>query len=257
MNGDAVRFENVSKIFSRSTGRHLLRSHLATWFGGRPHSPFHALRNVSFTLGHSESVAVLGANGAGKSTLLSLVAGIGEPDEGRITIEGRVAALLELGSGFHPDLTGEENIRLNASLLGLTRRRTDELLEQIIDFAGIGEFIEEPLRTYSSGMTMRLAFSVAVNVAPDILLLDEVIAVGDQQFQAKCRDKIMEFRNAGKTMLTVSHAAATLHELCERALWLDRGQLVMDGPVDEVLAEYQGAAERVTASLQRQPHQTA
>jgi ABC-type polysaccharide/polyol phosphate transport system ATPase subunit len=240
----AVTFEGVSKIFSRSTGRQLLRSHLATWIGRRPHAPFYALRNVSFTLGHSESVAILGSNGAGKSTLLSLVAGIGEPDEGRITIEGRVAALLELGSGFHPDLTGLENIRLNASLLGLTRRRTDELTEQIIDFAGIGEFIEEPLRTYSSGMMMRLAFSVAVNVDPDILLLDEVIAVGDQQFQAKCRDKIMEFRNAGKTMLTVSHAATTLHELCERAIWLDRGQVVMDGPVDDVLAEYQGAAAR-------------
>jgi ABC-type polysaccharide/polyol phosphate transport system ATPase subunit len=242
MNGAAVTFERVSKIFSRSTGRKLLRSHLATWLGRRPHAPFYALRDVSFTLGHGESVAILGSNGAGKSTLLSLVAGIGEPDEGRVTIEGRVAALLELGSGFHYDLTGVENIRLNASLLGISRGRTEELLDQIIDFAGIGEFIEQPLRTYSSGMVMRLAFSVAVNIDPDILLLDEVMAVGDQQFQAKCRDKIMEFRNAGKTMLTVSHAAATLHDLCDRAIWLDHGQLVMQGRLDDVLAEYQGSA---------------
>ena len=243
MNGAAIRFDSVSKVFSRATGRKLLRSHVRAWFGHPPHEPFYALKNVSFEVGHAESIALLGSNGAGKSTLLSLVAGLSEPDAGRVAVSGRVAALLELGSGFHPDLTGAENVMLNASLLGLSRGRTNELFDQIVEFSGIGDFIYEPLRTYSSGMTMRLAFSVAVNLDPDILLLDEVIAVGDHAFQAKCRDKIAEFRESGKTMLVVSHAAAALHELCDRAIWLDRGELVMSGTLDEVLAMYQGAPQ--------------
>jgi ABC-type polysaccharide/polyol phosphate transport system ATPase subunit len=243
MNGDAIVLEGVSKVFSRATGRMLLRSHVRSWFGRVPHEPFHALTDVSLRIGHSESVAILGSNGAGKSTLLSVIAGLAEPDAGSVTVNGRVAALLELGSGFHPDLTGAENVYLNASLLGLSRARTESLFDEIVDFAGIGEFIREPLRTYSSGMVMRLAFSVAVNVDPDILILDEVIAVGDQAFQAKCRDKIREFRVAGKTMLSVSHAAATLPELCDRAIWLDMGRVKMDGPLNEVLAEYLAAVK--------------
>ena len=211
------------------------------WFGRLPHEPFFAVKDVSFRIGHSESVAILGSNGAGKSTLLSLVAGIAEPDTGRIEINGRVAALLELGSGFHPDLTGAENVHLNASLLGLSRKRTDEIFDEMVDFSGVGDFIHEPLRTYSSGMIMRLAFSVAVNVDPDILILDEVIAVGDQAFQEKCKDKIHDFRRRGKTMLSVSHAAATLHALCGRAIWLEQGQVAMDGPLDDVLEEYQNS----------------
>lgn len=246
MSDHAIRFEGVSKAFSRATGRKLLRNHVATWFGRLPSDPFYALRDVSFTMDHSESVAILGSNGAGKSTLLSLVAGLAEPDTGSVETNGRVAALLELGSGFHQDLSGRENVKLNASLLGISRARTLELMPAIIEFADIGDFIDQPLRTYSSGMVMRLAFSVAVSVDPEILILDEVFAVGDQTFQAKCKDKIFEFKRAGKTMLTVSHAATTLHELCERAIWLDRGRLVMDGPVDDVLAEYEagGALHR-------------
>jgi ABC-type polysaccharide/polyol phosphate transport system ATPase subunit len=239
----AIQFEGVSKAFSRSTGRKLLRNHLQTWLGHTPTDPFYALRDVSFRIGHSESVAVLGSNGAGKSTLLSLVAGLAEPDAGQVVINGRVAALLELGSGFHQDLTGAENVMLNASLLGISWKRAREIYGDIVEFAAIGDFIDKPLRTYSSGMVMRLAFAVAVNVDPDILILDEVIAVGDQAFQAKCREKIYEFKEAGKTMLSVSHAAATLHDLCERAIWLDHGQVVMDGPLDDVLAEYQGQAK--------------
>jgi len=243
MNGDAIVLSGVSKVFSRATGRKLLRSHVRSWFGRTPHEPFFALKNVSFTIGHSESVAIIGSNGAGKSTLLSVVAGLAEPDTGVVAINGRVAALLELGSGFHPDLTGAENLKLNASLLGLSNKKTSALFDEIVEFAGIGEFIEEPLRTYSTGMIMRLAFSVAVNVDPDILILDEVTAVGDQSFQEKCREKIDEFRNAGKTMLSVSHSTATVRKLCDRAIWIDHGQVVMDGRAADVIAEDEGAGK--------------
>jgi ABC-type polysaccharide/polyol phosphate transport system ATPase subunit len=211
-----------------------------SWFGRVPREPFYALRNVSFTLDHCESVAILGPNGAGKSTLLSMVAGLSYPHEGKVTVNGRVAALLELGTGFHPDLTGAENINLNASLLGLTRKRTEFLFDSIVDFSGIADFIHEPLRTYSSGMMMRLAFSVAVNVDPDILILDEVFAVGDQNFQAKCKDKIMEFKRAGKTMLCVSHSTTTLREMCDHAIWLDQGEVILSGTAEEVLPLYEG-----------------
>lgn len=241
----AVELQNVSKIYSRVTGRKLLRSHVSHWFTRRlrPHrEPFHALRNVSFRVGHGECVGVVGPNGAGKSTLLSLVAGLSFPDEGRVLTEGRVAALLELGSGFHPDLTGTENVYLNAALLGLTRQRTEELYDEIVEFSGIGDFIDEPLRTYSTGMVVRLAFSVAVNIDPDVLILDEVLAVGDRNFQNKCFDKVMQFRHADKTMLVVSHSAQHLTQMCDRAVWLDQGQLIMDGAVEEVLDAYAGRA---------------
>jgi ABC-type polysaccharide/polyol phosphate transport system ATPase subunit len=244
----AIEFEGVSKIYSRASGRKLLRSHVETWFGGTPREPFRALSKVSFKLEHCESVAVLGPNGAGKSTLLSMVAGLSCPDEGSVVINGRVAALLELGTGFHPDLTGAENVFLNASLLGLSKKRTAEVFDTIVDFSGIADFINEPLRTYSSGMMMRLAFAVAVNVDPDILILDEVFAVGDQNFQEKCREKVMEFKRAGKTMLVVSHNPAVVNQLCDRALWLDRGELVMEGSADEVLQLYEG---RSTASSRK------
>src|ERR1700730_1667325 len=203
----AVEFQNVSKIFHRHTGKLLLRYRLKQLFTSEVGEPFYALKNVSFRMEHGESLAVIGANGAGKSTLLGLAAGLALPDEGRVTVDGRVAALLELGSGFHPDLTGEENVRLNAALLGLSRKRTSELFDQIIEFSGIGhEFIDEPLRTYSTGMVMRLAFSVAINMDPDVLLVDEILAVGDTAFQEKCFQRVHEFRNSGRSLLCVSHA---------------------------------------------------
>jgi ABC-type polysaccharide/polyol phosphate transport system ATPase subunit len=151
-----------------------------------------------------------------------------------------VAALLELGSGFHSDLTGVENLWMNASLLGLTRKRTAEVYDSIVDFAGIGDFINKPLRTYSSGMVVRLAFAVAVHVDPDILIIDEVLGVGDSAFRQKCLDKIHEFHNLGKTLLFVSHAAGSLGAFCDRALWLDHGQVVADGPLDEIVPMYEG-----------------
>lgn len=240
-----IRFEGVSKSFVRSSGRVLIRSLLMEKLRGEAVKPFYALRDVSFTIGDGETVGVIGRNGAGKSTLLSLVAGISFPDEGTVTVEGRVAALLELGSGFHGDLTGRENVILNASLLGLSRQRTMDKLEEIIDFSGVGDFINEPLRTYSSGMMMRLAFSVAIHVDPAFLIIDEVLAVGDAAFQAKCHDKIQQFRRAGKGLLIVSHAGRTIEQLCERALWLDHGKLVMDGKTREVVEAYTYAGESV------------
>jgi lipopolysaccharide transport system ATP-binding protein len=180
----------------------------------------------------------VGRNGAGKSTLLGLVAGLARPDCGRIAVEGRVAALLELGSGFHPDLTGFENLRLNASLLGLSRRRTEEVAGAIAEFADIGDFLREPLRTYSTGMLMRLAFAIAIHVDPDILIVDEVLAVGDQAFQQKCFERIRSFRSEGKTLLFVSHATQLVREICNRGLWLEHGKVRMDGAAAEVLEAY-------------------
>ncbi len=236
----AIELSHVSKYFYRHAGRLLLRKHLEGWFGRTPKERFYALKDVSFCVAPGESVALIGTNGAGKSTLLSMVAGLAEPDEGTVAVEGRVGALLQLGAGFHADLTGTENVRLNAALLGLSRARTDELFDSIVEFSGVGDFIEEPLRTYSSGMTLRLAFAVAVHMDPEVLIIDEVLAVGDHAFQAKCAEKIFELKHRGTTLLCVSHSAGSVQHLCSRALWLDHGELLMDGPVTEVIDAYQG-----------------
>jgi ABC-type polysaccharide/polyol phosphate transport system ATPase subunit len=237
-----IEFKNVTKAFHRAVGQRLLRHYLEDLMGKADPDSFYALKNVSFSIKDGESVAVIGANGAGKSTLLSLVTRLAPPTSGDIEINGRVAALLELGAGFHPDLTGRENVRLNASLLGFSRRQAGELYESIVDFAELHDFIDEPLRTYSNGMMLRLAFAVAVNLDPQILIIDEVLAVGDQQFQAKCIEKIFEIRNQGRTILCVSHANGILQNLCTRAIWLDHGQLVMDGKIEAVLQAYEGRA---------------
>jgi len=197
---------------------------------------------VSFSLNHGESMAVIGLNGAGKSTLLNIATSLCDPSEGRVTVDGRVEALLELGAGFHPDLTGAENLRIKASLLGLTRRQVRERFDQIVEFSELGTFIDEPLRTYSAGMSMRLAFSVAINVDPDLLIIDEVLGVGDQNFFNKCVEKVMEFRHAGKSILCVSHALETLERLCDRCMWLEHGQVVQQGQVGQVLQAYRDSA---------------
>ncbi|HSW49303.1 MAG TPA: ABC transporter ATP-binding protein [Bryobacteraceae bacterium] len=234
-----VRLEGVSKTYSRKVSRQFLRSFLLSRLRPAAHERFHALREVTLELGEGDSLAVIGPNGAGKSTLLSLIAGLAWPDEGMVKVNGRVAALLELGSGFHPDLTGAENVRLNAALLGFSRRRTREKFDEIVEFSGIGEFIDEPLRTYSAGMTVRLAFSVAAALDPDILLIDEVLAVGDQEFQAKCIRKIMELKRAGRVLVCSSHVMTTLRDLCNLAVWLDHGRVRRMGPAPELLAEYE------------------
>ncbi len=240
-----IEFENVSKTFKQGTGSKILFRHIQELVFRRHRNVFYALRDVSFSLDHGESLAVMGRNGAGKSTLLSMVAGLARPNQGSVSVSGKVAALLELGSGFHGDLTGAENLWLNAALLGLTRKRTAEVFDSIVDFSGIGDFIFQPLRTYSTGMVMRLAFAVAVNVDPDILIVDEVLAVGDSSFYSKCLDKIMEFRHSGKTLLFVSHSSAMLTMLCDRAIWLDHGQIMADGEIGKVAALYEGSVHAV------------
>jgi len=245
----SIEFSGVSKSFARHTGRMLLRSRLKALLQGAHRDRFYALKNISFRISQGENVAIVGANGAGKSTLLSLAVGLASPDEGSIEVSGRIAALLELGSGFHPDLTGRENVFLNASLLGLTRKKADEIFARVVEFSEIGDFIDEPLRTYSSGMTMRLALSVAVNVEPDFLIVDEVLAVGDQSFQAKCTERVSESKRRGMSLLCVSHSTKLVRELCGRALWLDHGELLADGKVEDILKMYEGQSlsSRVTS----------
>jgi ABC-type polysaccharide/polyol phosphate transport system ATPase subunit len=235
---ERVVFHKVSKRFYLSGGRKLLTGHLDDLLHGTHRHSFYALSDVSFAVREGESLAVIGSNGAGKSTLLNLATRLCPPDNGEVIVNGSLSAVLELGAGFHPDLTGEENLWLNASLFGLTRRRTAELFDSIVDFSGVGDFIAQPLRTYSAGMVMRLAFSVAINVDPDILVVDEALAVGDQAFHAKCFERMLAFRRAGRTMLVVSHSPDTLRHMCDRAIWLDHGKLVGYGPLDEVLSAY-------------------
>ena len=218
----------------------MLRGYLGRLFKRKGVEPFVALKNISFSIPAGQTVGVVGLNGAGKSTLLSLIVGLCPPDEGAVVVNGKVAALLQLGAGFHPDLSGRENVYMNASLLGLSAEKTEKAFDSIVDFSGVGQFIDEPLRTYSSGMYVRLAFAVAIHVDPDILIIDEVLSVGDQAFQSKCNAKILEFKQQGKTLVFVSHSAATVQSLCERALWLDHGELVMDGEAAQVLEAYEG-----------------
>jgi ABC-type polysaccharide/polyol phosphate transport system ATPase subunit len=235
-----ISCQHVSKRFQRQTGQKLLRHHLSTWFRKRPSDTFYALKDVSFSLREGESLGICGSNGAGKSTLLNLITGLGRPDTGIIEVNGRVSALLELGAGFHPDLTGAENVKLNAALLGFSRKAATALFESIVDFSGVGDFINEPLRTYSSGMTLRLAFAVAISVEPDILIIDEILAVGDQQFQAKCQQRIRTLRERGTSFVCVSHSPEMLLEFCDTGLWLDHGEAVLQGGMHDVLHAYQG-----------------
>jgi ABC-type polysaccharide/polyol phosphate transport system ATPase subunit len=199
------------------------------------------LKDVTFDVAPGDSLGLIGPNGAGKSTILSLAAGLSRPDAGSVTVTGRVMALLELGSGFHYDLTGAENVRVNAAMLGMTRRQLAQRFDEIVDFSGIREFINEPLRVYSSGMTMRLAFSVAVAADPDVLLIDEVIGVGDQAFYAKCLEKIRSFQSNGKTIVLASHSTELITRLCHHALWVERGHVVQHGSASDVIACYRAA----------------
>ncbi len=230
-----IEFRGVSKIYSRRH-RGFLRDRLSR---GPASAPFYALKDVTFSVARGKSLGVLGANGAGKTTLLMLVAGISNPDEGDAVVRGSVAPLLELAAGFHQDLTGRENVLLNAALLGLSRKTALARFDEIVEFSGVENFIDEPLRTYSTGMRMRLAFSVAVAVEPEILLIDEAFAVGDQEFQAKCVDRIAQYRNAGKTLLCVSHSPELLRQFCDQGIWLEHGELKGEGTVAEVIDAYQ------------------
>lgn len=200
--------------------------------------PFWALRDVSFTIRAGESVAILGRNGAGKTTLFRVLCGITHATRGRAHVNGRFATMIALGAGFNVERTGRENIFLNAAIQGVPPQQVRAILPDIIAFSELGEFIDAPVKRYSSGMYARLAFSIAVHILPDIVFLDEILAVGDAPFQKKCIDRIREMRNEGRTLLFVSHAAETMRSLCERAIWLEHGEVRMDGPIDEVLREY-------------------
>lgn len=209
----------------------------------------HVLKDISFTVEAGETLAIIGRNGSGKSTLLGLLARIYKPDGGSVKVNGRLAPLLELGAGFHPDLTGIENIYLNGSILGLKNTEIDKRLDSIISFAALEQFIESPIRTYSSGMVARLGFSVAIHTDPDILLVDEVLGVGDAAFQEKCEKKIRQLQANGTTIIFVSHSLRSVREVSTRALWLDSGHVRMDGGVDEVLSEYLASQDMTMADV--------
>lgn len=231
-----VSAENLGKayrLYARPVDRAL------EWMSGRSrHQDFWALRDLDLSVTAGEAIGIVGENGAGKSTLLALLTGTTRPTTGRVSVEGTLAAILELGAGFHPEFSGRHNAKMHAALFGLGGHEAERRIETAIAFSELGEFIDQPVRTYSSGMYVRLAFALAVSVDPDVLVIDEALAVGDQHFQTKCVDRITEFREAGKTILFCSHAMYQVKKLCDRALWLRRGQVAALGPVDEVIDAY-------------------
>lgn len=238
MSRPVVIFENVSKEFQLSKlPIRSLQEIFVQIFNKemRGKHRFWALRDVSFTINAGETVGILGPNGSGKSTILKLISRIIYPTRGRIIVSGRLSALLELGAGFHPDLTGRENIFLNGSILGWSRREMQKKFDSIVAFADIGEFLDVPIRNYSSGMQMRLGFSVAVHVEPEILLIDEVLAVGDYNFQLKCLDRIHQLQKEGVTLLFVAHNFEQVQNLCKRAIWMENGTIQACGDVEEII----------------------
>lgn len=196
------------------------------------------LKNINLDIKKGETVALIGTNGSGKSTLLKLMTKILYPNKGTLETHGKLTSLLELGAGFHPDFTGRENIYFNAAIFGLTRQEIDKRIDEIIEFSELGDFIDNPVRTYSSGMYMRLAFSIAINVDVEILLIDEILAVGDQHFQDKCFAKLKEMKESEKTIVIVTHSLGQVRELCDRAIWIYNGEVRMDGTPNEVVDEY-------------------
>lgn len=237
-NNNAIIVDNVYKKFKLVYDKPFtLKERLVFWKNTKV--GYHeVLKNINLKIKKGETVALIGVNGSGKSTLLKLMTKIIYPNEGKITTNGKLTSLLELGAGFHPDFTGRENIYFNASIFGLTAAEIDSRVQDIIDFSELGEFIEAPVRTYSSGMYMRLAFAVAINVDADILLIDEILAVGDQHFQDKCFAKLEELKKSDKTIVIVSHSLGSVKKLCDRAIWLYNGEVRMDGKTNEVIDEY-------------------
>lgn len=236
----SIRFEQVVQRFRviherpdtlREVFAHLFRHR-------RSYHDFEALKGISFQIARGETVGIVGRNGSGKSTILRIIAGVYSPSAGRVRTDGKVAALIELGAGFHPELTGRENIFLNGLLLGLTGREIRQREAKMIEFAELGDFIDAPIKQYSSGMYMRLAFSIAIEVDPDILLIDEILAVGDAGFQQKCRERIDNFHRAGKTIVLVSHSADMVLAMCRKAFLIHNGELLESGPTDHVIARY-------------------
>jgi lipopolysaccharide transport system ATP-binding protein len=238
-----IRVDHVSKsypqYFKLTAGFKSFLFHLPSALDSMRHARFEALHDISFSVAPGESLGIIGHNGAGKSTMLALLAGVMLPSEGQVTTAGRIAPVLELGAGFHPDLSGEENAILNAVILGLTRKEALERLDDIVAFSELGQFILQPIRTYSSGMVVRLGFSVAVHTTPDILLVDEVLAVGDADFQKKSRERILDLRGRGVSMVLVSHAMETVRAVCDRVIWIEHGRVQASGSVGEVIDAYE------------------
>ena len=240
MSEPAIIVDSVSKNFrlyherNRYIKAAILRGRRARY------EEFWALENVSFEVEHGSTLGLIGSNGSGKSTMLKCLTGIYRPDKGRIAVNGNIAALLELGSGFHPELSGRENIYLNAAILGLSKKDAQRQFDSIVEFAGLERFIDTAVKNYSSGMQIRLGFSIAAHVEPEILLIDEVLTVGDQTFQRKSSEKIEQFRREGRTIVVVSHSLASVQQLCKEVIWLEKGHMMMRGPAAEVISAYTG-----------------
>jgi lipopolysaccharide transport system ATP-binding protein len=259
--GEAIIVQRLGKRFSRyhaDRPRTIMEAALAGWrrLGAVEH--FWALRNISFTVSSGQMLGILGQNGAGKSTLLRLIGGVGRPDEGRVKVNGRIGALLELGAGFSPDLTGRENVFVNAVVAGLTRKEVARRFDSIVQFAELAEFIDNPLRTYSTGMQMRLAFAVAVHTNPQVMLVDEFLSVGDLSFQAKCLDRIAQLKAEGCAIILISHSPEQVEQMCDRALWLRHGEIVAYGEPTVVAGQYRSDMRSLTAKLtpSRPPQRT-
>jgi ABC-type polysaccharide/polyol phosphate transport system ATPase subunit len=244
MSPPIVRVEDLSKLYRRMSAGFPLRTLKSALLdrsltsGLRPEETVAAVRDVSFTVEAGESVGIIGSNGSGKSTLLKVLSGILQPTSGSVVVDGSVAALIELGAGFHPEISGRENIYINGAVLGLGRRELDRRFDEIVEFSGLGDFIDEPVKNYSSGMYVRLGFSVAVHVDPDVLMVDEVLAVGDEAFAHRCLRRLDEFLAQGKTIIMVSHSLPLIEEMCDRVLWLERGSLEMSGSPRRVCDAY-------------------
>jgi ABC-type polysaccharide/polyol phosphate transport system ATPase subunit len=250
----AIELADVSKIYRRYGGRQFatLKSALlqrSVLRDLQPRDTFPALKNVSFKVAKGSTFGVMGRNGSGKSTALKLVAGITKPTSGTVRVDGRISALIELGAGFHPEISGRENVFINGIMLGLSKREIQERFDEIVDFAELREFIDAPVKTYSSGMYMRLGFAVAINVDPDVLLVDEVLAVGDEGFTHKCLDKFGEFRRRGKTILLVTHSLNLIERFCDDAVWLDGGEKLAEGDPKRVSGAYLTAVEATEEQL--------
>ena len=234
----AIKVENMTKSFKLFYDKpNTLKERLVFWNRKKADTRT-VLDNINIEIKKGDTVALIGTNGSGKSTLLKLMTKIIYPTFGKITVNGKLTSLLELGAGFHPDFTGRENIYFNSSIFGLTAAEIDKRVDKIIEFSELEEFIDSPVRTYSSGMYMRLAFSIAINVDADILLIDEILAVGDQHFQEKCYKKLQQLKDNKKTIVIVSHSLDSVKKLCDRAIWLYDGKIKMDGNTSEVIDEY-------------------
>jgi len=235
----SIELANISKkynIYDRPSDR---LKELLTRNRRSYHREFWALKNISFNVERGDSVALLGPNGSGKSTLLQIIAGVLRPSKGSVTARGRITSILELGSGFQPDYTGRENVILNGIILGIPEKEIQRRLDEIAEFAEVGDFFDQPIRTYSSGMVVRLAFASMINVDPQILVIDEAMAVGDRRFQLKCLDKIRELRNRGTTLLFVTHEPNMVYKYCQSAVLLNGGQIMLKGSTDEVVPAYE------------------